>query len=140
MRLAQAYARFLGAAVVLIALYLMPSVALAHGSHAHPGAQVATLADSHQPRAEAKTGAVAPKIGAVVSQARLAQPDTGGESPVCVMGCCALGSGCCPGVLAVVADPPSTMAPPSRLAVVLDAAGKNGIDPEALRKPPKILV
>src|SRR3954469_2329220 len=102
MSLAQACIQFLGAAVVLIAVYLMPSAAWAHASHGQHGAPVST-AVAHHDHAAAKTAsragtiaispAEAPIVTVAVAPGGSSDPESG-----CILGCCAMGAGCCPGV------------------------------------------
>src|SRR5215207_1704859 len=144
MSLAQACIRFLGTAAVLIAVYLIPSAAWAHASHGQHGAQVST-AVAHHDHAAAKTanraGTIVSSPGeativtAAVVPGRSSDPESG-----CVMGCCAMGAGCCPGVMAVAGFPQVGPVSQARLVRPRHLAVAGGIDPEALPKPPRSLV
>lgn len=142
MTLAQACTRILGALAILVALSLIPSAAMAHGAHAGHGVHGVSAGLGHHHHAGAPRAAtpadVAPEQSrqAAVTLAP-AGPDQGGAS--CVAGCCAMGSGCCPGLIllgdGLLTDPPiADRVRPRHPGIAF------GIDPEALPEPPRPFV
>jgi len=124
--------RMLGAAIVLIALSLAPSVAGAHAGHQH---HASTHAGQGHAAADQSDAARAP---ASLQQAQLTED---GSLPAsernCVGGCCSFAcAACCaaalPGPVGFMAFSPST----TRVAFVPARMGPNR-EPESLRRPPK---
>jgi hypothetical protein len=127
--------RILGAAILLIALSFMPSVANAHGGHDH-GSQPAASTPHHS-EGVAASGQIADEAG----QAELSQAESPSTSPSKTAGC---NSGCCTGAacgacvgMAFMGVP--VLAPPVSASsmVLLDASPSSSLPPEGLRKPPK---
>ena len=139
MTLAQAYARLLAAAMVLIAVCLMPSFAWAHGSHGHPSVHAAAHQDHGAPKSAAPADwTVASQTVAILTAlapARSSESDFG-----CLMGCCGAGSTCCSGVMPVTATSSPPIRPQLRSILPRDLVAADGIDPDALRKPPRTFV
>lgn len=144
MTLAQVCTRFLGAAILLIAVSLLPSPAWAHGPHGQHGGQVFTSAVHHDHAISKSAGAagrvVSSEKGALAVAAAKAPAGPGDTESGCVVGCCVMGAGCCPGVMAVAAVPQMGPLPQARRMRPRHLAVAGGIDPEALRKPPRSLV
>src|SRR6266702_3829086 len=126
------------AAIVLIAGFLAPSLAQAHDGHHHTAPAMA-----HASGDAGKPGAVTGNATTVVAlhaddwASSLARPVSAG----CDGHCCGGASGmtCCGAALAP--DPSYVFAPPcSERFVFPHARALPGLAPEALPKPPKLLV
>ena len=126
--------RVLGAAVLLIALSLVPSMANAHAGHAHalsPAASATQLGDAGM------------SSGTVAAIALKAEFSAGGITPDRPLGS-ACGGGCCSGapctacVGMVLIELPGIGLPISAASIVMiDIWPTASRDPEGLRKPPK---
>lgn len=148
MGLARYALQVLAVAVALIAAPWLLPAAQAHNAmagHVHVGhVHVApSHADAAPDVAADETSAPAAERGAV-HELRVAS----GESPAdpidtggCAVGCCGPGVSCCGSALAIIA-PPGGMPPPLRALMLgfASPAAVAGVDPEALRKPPRSLV
>lgn len=164
MTMAQACTRFLGAAVVVIAFAfaLIPSAAWAHAAHHH------TRTAAHDSReaqgvSSSPSGAGTSPIGrAAARRAARAQDTTrevavsgeldstagvalaaatsGANTTGCVAGCCALGSGCCPGHAAVTPEADLMAVAGPRVAVPPVPTSPSDVAPPALTEPPRSIV
>lgn len=133
------YLRILGAAIILIALSFMPSVASAHGGPAH-GSQPAVFISHHHDGT-----LVSANIGDKAVQAELGNSDVATQShPIsasgCFGGCCS--GGTCHGCVGIAfVDLPRLVPPESASSIVmLHASLASGLPPGRLRKPPKFFV
>ena len=141
MRLGHGLASLIWAAVFAIATQFVAGSAFAHSGHVHdhsatPRASTIQVVDQEQSTTRVHVTQVGELNLSVPSQPddRPGPPQSGG----CTGGCCGNGIGCCGAVIAVswnslpdlrvknATIPPTT--PPS-----------SGIDPEALRRPPRPL-
>lgn len=125
----------LWAAAVLIAAQFLPSVAQAHAGHDHASHSVAVavpdrLVDADK-SAEAERAAAPTELASVDSGTIPAAPSSG-----CNGSCCGTGNACCGAILLF-----SSAALPDvgagRQPVGTASSAPPGIDPDALRKPPK---
>jgi hypothetical protein len=148
MGLVRSALQVLAVAVALIAAPWLLPAAQAHGAmagHVHVGH--VHVAPGHAATAPAAPEASAPVAAAgqvaahelrIATSESPADPiDTGG----CAVGCCGPGVSCCGAALAILA--PSGGMPPPLRALMLGFALPSavaGVDPEALRKPPRSLV
>ncbi len=137
MDLRQQLVRVLGAAIVLIAAYLMPAAAQAHEGHFHAASAAVAAATSATPDILA-AAAKADPADAVVKTVAVLRTDRPTQAPARCNGfCCGVNMSCCAPTLAPEA---ATLVPrpaPSRLVLIYQAPARPGIDPEALPKPPR---
>jgi hypothetical protein len=140
MALKQVLSRMMGAAILLIALALMPSAAEAHPGHPHGAAPAATAAKPVKADAAVlasvdKARRATPDVMAMAR--RLADaPDQGSQAVPCIGGCCS-GMSCsaCSALALDEAEAP----PPSRRTprlVVADLDARPGREPDGLIRPP----
>lgn len=130
------------AAILAIALQLVPAPALAHAGHAHHAGDGAALAH-HQHGGEAVQQKDATRAAQPVSQPPelVALPDPTGDAGdfgACTGACCGAGAGCC-GAAALVgstAELPDIGPAPGSAAPIVDR--RSGIDPDGLARPPRI--
>jgi hypothetical protein len=129
----------IAAAIILIAAFALPSLAIAHEGHAHHPSRAAQAAPrSPDMRAqEAATPAIAASAIAVSATRDSAKSAAGVVTP-CGSNCCSGGAGmaCCGAALA----PESFWIPLLQASVQLGiprAPPLPGLPPEALPKPPK---
>jgi hypothetical protein len=124
------------AAAVLVAAQFLPGVAQAHSGHDHASHSVAVASSelSAEPAkpAEATRAAAVTELASADSDAMPAAPSGG-----CNGSCCGTGAGCCGAALLFS---PSAALP--KVGVARQPIGSAspippGIDPDALRKPPK---
>jgi hypothetical protein len=129
--------RIFWAVIVLIAVQFAPAVALAHSGHSHERISVSS---------EPANGPEVHKAGVALpgmrhdAELRNSHQTLAGKtdgSGICVGGCCGSGMACCGAALN--ADPFSNLLPPlgSLRTTLLNAPNQSGIDPQALRKPPR---
>jgi len=132
--------RMLGAVIALIAVQVVPLPAQAHagrvhGMHAHhasPHHHAAAVDADHD---RATSAAQAAELRST-DQLPAGNSDT---AHGCANGCCGSGMSCCGGTaLIVAADQPLPTTRSSSLGLERSAAA-GGIDPDALRKPPRSL-
>jgi hypothetical protein len=131
--------RWVFATAAFVALWAMPSVALAHDGHAHRAPAVVETSPSATPDISA-TGFDASKD----SQAEISftvsviSSASGNPASGCVGGCCSsmAGMACCGGAIvpAMIDEPPVEL---SRLFDFDHVLPVHGLAPEALPKPPK---
>jgi hypothetical protein len=135
MALKRQLATLLWAATVLAAAQFLPSIAQAHAGHDHASHSVAVAlpdrpADTDK-SAEAEQAAAPAELASVDSNATPAAPSGG-----CNGSCCGTGNACCGAILLF-----SPAALPDvgvgRQPVGTASSAPPGIDPDALRKPPK---
>jgi hypothetical protein len=133
----------MAAAIVLIAGFAVPSLAIAHEGHAHHPARVAaaspesTPPDSRASEVRGHEEPAAKHIAALSATRDSANAAAGGVAP-CGGNCCSSGAGmaCCGAALA----PESFWVPFLQASVQLGiprAPPLPGLPPEALPKPPK---
>ena len=140
MRLERQLVHMLVAAITLIAAYLVPSSADAHGNHLHefPAVSASELASAGRP-----------DVPAVTAQDASASPDevsarralAGQLVPVkgCNGLCCDTGVACCLHALAPEAGGVVPQCKAVRPARLPNLFARPGIDPEALPKPPRTI-
>ena len=135
MALKRQLATLFWAATVLVAAQFMPSIAQAHAGHDHTSHSVAVafsdrLADPDK-SADAERAAAPAELASVNSNTIPAVPSGG-----CNGSCCGTGNACCGAVLlfssATLPDVGVGQQP-----VGTASSAPPGIDPDALRKPPK---
>src|SRR5262245_2100391 len=138
MALKQKLAGLIFAAIVVVALQLVPNLAYAHAGHDHhgPAVTVPVPAASVQPTANETRSAASARaeLKAAASHHQPASAPAG----TCVGGCCGTGMGCCGSILIVseqVIPPVDDTA--DIVASVLNE--RPGLDPDALKRPPRIL-
>jgi hypothetical protein len=120
--------------------------ALAHAGHAHhpAGAAVTQHASIEGPASAEEAAPVAehftaagPVVVSVASAASRMDAASGGCGG-CAASCCGAGAGCCGAVLPAPSPASADLRTARRLPCpALDRRG--GVDPDALRKPPKLL-
>jgi hypothetical protein len=144
MMLAAKLMRMMTAAIALIAVQFMALPAQAHVGHGHMhGHGLHAHAHHHAAAVYQQAGPADADRAAQPAELRSADQQPMGASDTgngCVGGCCGSGVSCCGGtVLAPVADqtPPSVRS--SSIQLERDAITA-GIDPDALRKPPRSLI
>jgi hypothetical protein len=134
-------------AILVVASQMIARDAVAHAGHAHHPAGVvvtqhasleshASAAEQTAPVAEhfPAPGPVAVWVDSAASRMDAAGAGCGG----CAASCCATGAGCCGAVLPTPSPASADLRTARRLACpALDRRG--GVDPDALRKPPKFL-
>ena len=121
------FARVLGAAAVLAALSLAPSIASAHAGHAHPPAAAAQPADAPVSKSLHVEAAAAPAMPSAPSD----DVSCGG------FGCCS--SGPCTGCHGMVLTSMPVPMPPFVSASLTGGSGRSDASPRdgRLRRPPK---
>ena len=123
-----------GAAILLIALSFMPSVAKAHDGHAH-GSQPAASSPHNLDGGDA-SGQIANKS----EQAEMSQAKAS-DNPTMPAGCnggCCTGAACAACVAIAFVESPILSPPVSASSIVLlDARPSSSVAPDGLRKPPK---
>lgn len=125
--------RILGAAILLVALALMPSLAQAHSGHAHHAA--ATVVVQHDDE-----GTLAPVPGDHADAAVDASNATAAtDLAACLDGCCT-GTHCsaCFG-MALLSDRDARPAVGTSALAVPETPASPGFSPARLRKPPRSL-
>lgn len=135
MALKRQLATLLWAAAILIAAQFLPSVAQAHAGHDHASPSVVAALSDHvadpAKSAEAERAAEPAELASVDSSIIPAAPSNG-----CNGSCCGTGNACCGAVLLF-----SSAALPDvgvgQQPVGTASSAPLGIDPDALRKPPK---
>jgi hypothetical protein len=140
MGLQRQLARF-AAAIVLIAAFAVPTLAIAHEGHAHHPSQVAaSVPESTSPdtcaadiRGDAQP---ATKRAAVLSAAPDSSNAAAGVVQRCGGSCCSSGMACCGAALAPDAISIPLVQASTQLAIPR-APPLPGLPPEALPKPPK---
>jgi hypothetical protein len=128
-------ATLLWAAAVLIAAQFLPSVAQAHAGHDHASPSVVAALSDHvadpAKSAEAKRAAAPAELASVDFSTIPAAP-----SSDCNGSCCGTGNACCGAILLF-----SSVSLPDvgagQQPVGTASSAPPGIDPDALRKPPK---
>ena len=116
--------RLLGAAIVMIAVYAMPSAALAHEAHDAAAISVAVADDTSEARSSL------PAEGVDLASRRDV-PDV-----PCNAACCSGGSSCCAPAIGHVshnADLPQT----GQLRALAPSPVFGGVDPNGFRRPPR---
>ena len=137
MNLRHQLVRALGAAIVMIAAYLMPAVAQAHAGHVHPAPAAVAAATSASPDNSATAAKAAP-LDAVAKAVAVLRADRSTQAPARCNGfCCGVNMSCCAPALAPEAATLVPLPALSRLVLIYQAPARPGIDPEALPKPPR---
>jgi hypothetical protein len=135
MALKRQLATLLWAATVLIAAQFLPSVAQAHGGHDHASQSVVAALSDH-----VVDPAKSAEANRTTAQAEVASVDFGtipvAPSGGCNGSCCGTGNACCGAILLF-----SSVSLPDvgvgQQPVGTASSAPPGIDPDALRKPPK---
>jgi hypothetical protein len=129
------------AAIIAIAVQLVPSPALAHAGHTHHAGDVTTLHQSSD--ALATIHKAAKRTANPVSQPAFlssapAVDDSIALTGACTGSCCGAGTGCCgvamPGSIADIPRPGA-----ATQLVALASHRRSGIDPDGLARPPRSL-
>ena len=141
MTMEQLIRRMIGAAILVIALVLAPSIAAAHSGHAHGPTTASATAQPVKAEAPVKASvSAAPAASrdaarAVTGVTHL--PEAGGKPASCTGGCCSGMS--CSACSALALDEAEAPPPPrrtTRLALgALDA--RSSRDPDGLIRPPR---
>ncbi|MGE3148556.1 MAG: hypothetical protein AB7K04_05750 [Pseudorhodoplanes sp.] len=135
MGLKRQLATLLWAAAVLIAAQLLPSFAQAHAGHDHASQSVVAALSDHvadpAKSTEAKRAAASAELASVDSSTIPAAPATG-----CNGSCCGTGNACCGAILLFSSVSLPEVGAGQQLVGTASSAPP-GIDPDALRKPPK---
>jgi hypothetical protein len=127
--------RLVGAAIVLIALALAPSIAAAHPGHAHHGGPAVAAADADAKPAKASVPAQVNKV----QEARMAPavPTGTGSSGPCLNGCCS-GMLCNACAAIDLADGEAYCAHPRATGfIITDVIARPGREPEGPIRPPR---
>jgi hypothetical protein len=139
MVLAAQLMRMMAAAIVVIAVQFLSLPAQAHSGHVHAHHGMA----AHSHTAVTDDGQAQHVHAAQPAELRSADqelPNAAAVGSNCTTGCCGFGVSCCGGTaLAVVLDQHPPSARSSSIGLERDAATR-GIDPDALRKPPRSLI
>ena len=147
MMLARPFTALICAVTVLVIAQFLPSLAQAHSGHEHAsnsiGVTLANIADpaSHGVDPAGPAGPSNPEQAAPQTEFVSAFPDSIPNAPAgaCNGSCCGKGAACCG---AVFLFPPAVTLPDvgiARQPVITASSAPTGIDPDALRKPPKSL-
>jgi hypothetical protein len=130
------------AATVLVTAQFLPNVAQAHGGHDHANS-VAFTSPDHVTNSglHGDDAAGSAKTKRAAEHTEVAPSDTIPATPsgTCTGSCCGNGVACCG---AAFLFPPAVTLPDigiARQPVITASLGPTGIDPDALRKPPKSL-
>jgi hypothetical protein len=134
-------------AILVVASQMIAGRALAHAGHAHhpAGVVVAQHASIEVPASAAEQAAREPEhfpaagpVAVPVDSAASRMDAAGAGCGGCAASCCGAGAGCCGAVLPAPSPASADLRTARRLACpALDRRG--GVDPDALRKPPKLL-
>ena len=136
MALKRSIAALIWAAILAVAVQLVPGTALAHGSHTPVAVAHAASAghDAHRP-AVARTHAPAQAVVSAAAHEHAPAPTKPGN---CTGGCCSNGTSCCGGLLSV--DTTSMLRDvPMPERVFSHTAPPSGLAPDELIRPPRIL-
>ena len=134
-------ATLIWAAIFVIVAPFLAGSAFAHSGHSHDHSAVShfssagSLHDSNAPKEaqlirSEKTESVSAPEGAVLP----ASPGSGG----CIGGCCGNGIACCGAVLASCSNSLPDFRTQTEI-ILLAFEHRSGIDPEPLRRPPRVL-
>ena len=128
--------RIVGAAIVLIALLLVPSVAQAHAGHRHIARPAISSGQTADSVAAAVDHRAAKPVQAEVTQ--ISKPPAGAPQSVpCTGGCCS-GAPCTACVGMAPVDLPTLTPPMAASSIVLPHVSESGgLAPDGLRRPPK---
>lgn len=135
--------RMIGAVIVLIAVQIAPLPAQAHaghGHHMHTHMHAHHAASVHHHAVMGETDQE--RHGSQPTELRSADQQPAGESGLangCVNGCCGSGVSCCGGTALVAATDQLLPSFRSYSFGLERSAATDGIDPDALRKPPRTL-
>ena len=135
MALKRIVAGLIWAAVLLIAVQIVPGSAFAHSGHAHHAGPMADHAGHPHAKASEPTAIEQTIVEAIPAADAVPQA----VAPAgCVGGCCGTGIGCC---AAALAGSPAALPGPDGAAKILSVTfeARSGIDPEAFARPPRIL-
>lgn len=136
MRLPLPLTRILGAAIVMIAVYAMPSAAFAHQGHGTDVSAASSIASAENTASvEGSNAAEAQPSGRTAQQASRQPAD---ERP-CNAVCCTGGASCCAPAIDTSSsglDSPQRV----RTLVLPRAAVFGGVDPNLFRRPPRSFV
>lgn len=144
MMLTRPLAALICAATVLVTAQFLPGVAQAHGGHDHANSVSAvSSANVTDPTSNGVdlAGPINPEQAAPRTEFVSASPDSIPNAPAgaCNGSCCGKGAACCG---AVFLFPPAVALPDvdiARQPVIAASSAPPGVDPDALRKPPKSL-
>ncbi len=129
------------AAILVVAVQLVPTPALAHSGHVHHAGDVAALAHHAGAGSFDHKAASRPAPSSFQAASISAMPDhpqAADFATACTGGCCGTGASCCGAVMVgSIAELPD-IGTAIRMAVrVVDR--RSGIDPDGLARPPRIL-
>jgi hypothetical protein len=134
MKLRLHLARILGAAIVLIALAIAPSVASAHTGHGH--ARSAIAAFDVQPRHT--SGRAVGKLPTAELKASTGLHSPSSDSSQCHGGACCSGASCATCCAAAVTELAYSTPPDSSSALIIPQVPVIGsLGPDGLRRPPR---
>lgn len=141
MRLRHGLASLIWAAIFVIAAQFVASSAFAHAGHSrdHLGvSQSSTIHAGHKGKSISKLQAAAEEAELSLTWSQRADEPAPTQTSGCTGGCCGNGIGCCGAAMAAV----SNSLPDFRVQqapILLNSHSNSGIDPEALRRPPRTL-
>ncbi len=127
------------AAVLVIAVQFVPSVASAHSGHEHPAAAAAGAAHAGTVKQQVHQVAERATNEAALAEPRQQNRETSIPSGgACTGGCCGTGLGCCG---AVLADSTASLFHVAGRVPLIEPISDQlgGIDPDTLARPPRPL-
>jgi hypothetical protein len=135
MGMKQRFARIVGAAAVMVALLLAPSVASAHaGHHPAPG----PVAHHVTPPENDVPEQAAPKASTQYLMSVAASHSPASDNSGCHRGNCCVGAPCTACCAVVVPDFAPSIPPALSSALTLpDSSTSDSLDPDGLRRPPR---
>ena len=145
MMLTRPLAALICAATVLVTAQFLPSLAQAHSGHDHASNNVAVTSSANVADLASHgidpAGPTNPERSEPQTEFVSASPDNISTVPAgaCNGSCCGKGTACCG---AVFLFPPAMALPDvdiARQPVIAASSAPQGVDPDALRKPPKSL-
>lgn len=127
--------RLIGAVIVMIACLAASPAAFAHAGHEHTDA--AAVSSNTVPVIEVGTPVDADRgvAAAAESRAEASPAIPASKSKRCTGGCCTSSHACCAFNLPINAGPPYSLN--GDIRAVIEPPLRDGLDPEALRKPPR---
>jgi hypothetical protein len=135
MRLPLSLTRILGAVIVLIAVYAMPSTAFAHQGHeAVVSTTASATAAAEVSAAPHEMAVIAGKPGSDRASGQLSRQAT--DNAPCSGGCCSAGSSCC---VPAIGNSSAHLERGDRGKVLVAAAAAvfGGVDPNLFGRPPR---
>jgi hypothetical protein len=141
MRLRHGLASLIWAAIFVIAAQFGADSAFAHAGHSrnHVGAsQSAMVHATHKGTSISKLQVTAEKAELTVTSSPRADEPAPSQTGGCTGGCCGNGIGCCGAAIAAACSSLPDFRDP-QAPIPLVSYSSSGIDPDALRRPPRTL-